>query len=97
MNLATRSHILLAEKGDKVSPDEEDSEELGLPPERCEAAASASCLLSSVKVSGCNTRPLCHPAIPQATGVFVLAVWTGSSRSDYSLNQGDTHTHTLAV
>lgn len=45
-------------------------------PERCEAAGSAACLLSSVKLTGCN---------PPVMGVFVLAVWTGSHSPNYTL------------
>lgn len=54
-------------------------------PERCEAAGSAACLLSSVKPTGCN---------PPVMGVFVLAVWTGSNSLNYTLSSTrETHAH----
>lgn len=108
MNLATRSDILVAEQGDKVSADEEDSEELGLPLERCEAAASTSCLLSSVKVSGCNTRPLHHPTIPPSHRRRVCLYWlSGQDLAGlttappqprrHTHTHGHTNTHTCCI
>lgn len=71
------------EQGDKVSPNW--GEIYG----RCEATGSADCLLSSVKLSGCNLL---------VKGVFVLAHWTGSDSPKYALTPtNETNTDTYCI